>query len=102
MPAEHPAAQDHVEPTTIYVVPTGRWISGDFSGLSVTADRVWFQHVSSSLGYLRRDTTDGFSDRRVQLEEAYPNGYKVVLVLPDEDLPAEIAHHFTENADAAE
>ena len=79
--------------TTVYVVETSRW-GTDICGVSVTADRVWFSHVSSSPSYLRRDTTDGWPDRRLELEAAYPDGYKVVYVTGDDELPAEIAHHF--------
>lgn len=87
------------EKPKVYVVPTGRWGTGDIAGVSVTADRVWFQHVSSSLGWLVRDTTTGFGDRRLELEQAYPDGFEVVLVQPGDDLPAEIAHHFERSDD---
>lgn len=80
--------------TTVYVVPTGRLSIGDYAGVSMTADRVWFQHVSSNLWFLERDTTVGFRDRREQLEAAYPDGFEIVMVEPGQDLPAEIAHHF--------
>ena len=84
------------DPTKVYVVATGRWRSGDIVGVSVTADRIWFQHVSSSLSWLKRDTTDGWSDRKHQLQQAYPDGYEVIVVGPDDALPPEIAHHFNE------
>jgi hypothetical protein len=81
--------------TRIYVVVTAEWGGHDVVGCSVTADRAWFSHVSSDTRWLTRDTTDGFSDRRAQLEAAYPDGYEVVLINPGAELPAEIAHHFT-------
>lgn len=73
------------EMTTVYVVPTGRLSIGDYAGVSMTADRVWF---------LERDTTVGFKDRREQLEAAYLDGFEIVMVEPGQDLPPEIAHHF--------
>lgn len=81
--------------TRIYVVVTAEWGGHDVVGYSVSADRAWFSHVSSDARWLKRDTTDGFRDRREQLEAAYPNGYEVVLVELGAELPVEIAHHFT-------
>lgn len=78
----------------VYVVALGRWGTSDISGVSCDAERVWFEHVSSSMGWLVRDTTTGFTDRREQLEAAYPGGFRTVLVGPGDEMPREIAHHF--------
>lgn len=79
--------------TKVYVVITGRFGS-DYAGVSLTADRVWFQHVSSSTGWLVRDTTGGFSDRKAELDAAYPEGWEAVLIDKGDPMPEEIAHHF--------
>lgn len=79
--------------TNVYVVVTGSFGS-DVAGVSVAADRLWFQHVSSSTWFLERDTTDGFADRKAQLDAAYPDGWTAVLVEVGAPLPDEVAHHF--------
>jgi len=88
---------DESESTVLYVVVEARWESGDVIGCSMTADRVWFEHMSSSVTWLRQDTTTGFRDRRDLLEAAYPNGLvvKVVDLTNGDELPEEIEHHFT-------
>ena len=81
----------------VYVVALGRFGGADYAGVSCDKDRVWFQHMSSSLWYLKSDCTTGFPDRRAELEKAYPDGFETVLIdLADGGSPpAEIAHHFT-------
>ena len=76
----------------VYVVVTGGFGS-DVVGELVHPDReqLW-GHMSSSQGWLRRDLTDGFEDRREKLAAMFPDGYEVVEVGLDDPLPEPIAH----------
>lgn len=46
-----------------------------------------WQHMSSSLEWLRLDLTSGFASRREDLASRYPEGYEAVLVNRDMDNP---------------
>lgn len=77
---------------TVYVVVTGRWEGGDVSGaLVLPTGEAPFGHTSSSLDWLRRDLTSGFRDRREDLEHRFPDGYDVVVIDKDDELPADVA-----------
>ncbi len=77
----------------VYVVVTDTWRNGDVYGLSATAEKVWYQHVSSNISFLVRDTTSNFGRSKV-FAEAFPEGIEVVLVDVGDTIPEEIAHHF--------
>lgn len=76
---------------TVYVVLAAEWKSGDVSGtlLLDTGEPMW-GHLSSSRGWLWRDLTQSFNDRRRTLAERYPNGYKVLFVDVNDQLPQEV------------
>lgn len=76
---------------TVYVIVQSEWKSGDVGGsLLLDTGEVPWGHMSSSRGWLQRDLTNGFGDRRARLEALYPNGYDVVLVDADDELPADV------------
>lgn len=81
---------------SIYVVVTGRLGHGDVAGVLVVDGKPLWSHLSSSVTYLKRDLTDGFGDRKEELERRFPDGYNVeVFDLPEGDkLPDDIAHLF--------
>jgi hypothetical protein len=66
--------------------------TGDLGGALHTADgELLWSHVSSTTGWLRRDLTTGFTDRKRDLERRYPDGYDVVWLAPGDPLPWEDA-----------
>ena len=76
---------------TVYVVVHTKWLSGDVGGsLLLDTGEVLFDHLSSGVEWLTRDLTCGFADRRGELERRYPNGYKVVVICGDDDIPADV------------
>jgi hypothetical protein len=76
---------------TVYVVPHAQWSTGDISGcLLLESGEVLWSHISSSMGWLQRDLTSGFGDRREELERRYPDGYNVVVAEKEGDVPAEV------------
>lgn len=76
---------------TVYVVIDCQFGSGDVGGsLLLDTGEVKWGHLSSGLGWLQRDLTVGFTDRRVELERLYPNGYDVVVVDGDGQIPDDV------------
>lgn len=76
---------------TVYVCPQSTWGSGDVAGcLLLDTGEVPWSHMSSSMGWLTRDLTSGFTDRREELERRYPDGYEVIVAEADGDIPAEV------------
>lgn len=69
---------------TVYVVVTAQWNSDIAGCLLLDSGEVKWEHMSSGQGWLVRDLTSGFADRRAELERIYPNGYDVVLVGRDD------------------
>jgi hypothetical protein len=64
--------------------------TGDIAGALYTADgELLWSHVSSTTGWLRRDLTTGFTDRKYALEQRYPDGYDVVWNGPSDPVPWE-------------
>lgn len=71
----------------VYVLVEGRWGSGGDVGGSLWDDQgvcLW-EHVSSSVTWLRQDLTVGFSHRAQTLNEKYPDGYEVVMIDGEKD-----------------
>jgi hypothetical protein len=86
----HGAKVDDLAAPAVYVVLNTRWGAGDCSGslLLSSGEGLW-GHMSSSLGWLVRDLTIQFPDRREKLEALYPEGYMIVVadragIIPDE------------------
>jgi hypothetical protein len=75
----------------IYVVEQAKFSSGDVSGcLLLDTGEVLWGHLSSGRGWLERDLTNGFTDRRERLGALYPGGYRVVYVDADGIIPPEV------------
>lgn len=76
---------------TVYVIVGAKWQGGDVAGslLLDTGEPMW-GHMSSSEGWLWRDLTQSFNDRRQQLAQRYPDGYSVVWCISDNHIPAEV------------
>jgi len=84
-------APDTAAKPTVYVVIESEWKSGDVGGcLLLDTGEVKWSHMSSSRGWLQRDLTVGFTDRRTELERLYPNGYEVVVVDGDGQIPDDV------------
>jgi len=76
---------------TVYVVPEYQMSSGDVGGCLLRDNgEVPWSHMSSSVSWLQRDLTNGFADRREQLNAWYPNGYDVVVVTEGVEIPADV------------
>lgn len=76
---------------TVYVIPEGKWSTGDVSGcLLLPTGEVIAQHISSSEAWLVRDLTTSFADRRTDLEQRYPDGYEIVVVHAAADIPDDV------------
>lgn len=73
----------------VYAVVTAKYGHSDVGGqlFDHKGEPLW-SHLSSSEGWLWRDLTTGFTDRREALEAKYPEGYDVMCLAersPDED-----------------
>lgn len=85
--------------TKLYVVEQSKWPTGDIGGCLMTAaGEVIYSHMSSSPAWLLRDLTTNFR-RGDELAERFGE-YEVVQVHLGSDLPEEIAHHFTSEAES--
>jgi hypothetical protein len=107
---EHTPPDNADDLPIVYVVAYSRWrLHGqpsDYGGAALFGDAYSesFGHVSSSLDWLRNDTTVGFGgERRDRLRALYPQGFKrVVLDLTGDTpdvLPSAIEHLFTKATD---
>lgn len=82
----------------VYVIVESGWKGGDRAGNLMLSDgTVLWGHCSSTLDWLKRDLTIGFSDRRDALTVRYPDGFDVVVVdlVAGDEPPDEIAQFFT-------
>jgi hypothetical protein len=85
--------------TVLYIVEGARWPGGDVAGSLMTVDgEVIHSHISSSPAWLRNDLTRNFG-RAASLAERFGE-FTVVHVSLGDDLPSEIAHHFTKQGAA--
>lgn len=85
--------------TKLYVVEQSKWPTGDIGGCLMTAaGEAIYSHMSSSSSWLLRDLTVNFG-RNKELEVRFGE-YEVVQVRLGSDLPEEIAHHFTSEAES--
>lgn len=77
---------------SVYVVVQGQF--GQFGGLGgcllLDTGEVLWDHISSDLTWLTHDLTSGFSDRRIELEHRYPDGYEVVVAVQKGDVPDDV------------
>jgi len=88
---------------TVYVVIQGEWSTGDVAGALLTegGEALW-GHMSSSVGWLQRDLTNGFSDRRDELDRRYPGGYRVVVSEGWDKVPGPVQHAHKAWAEASD
>lgn len=75
----------------VYAVPQASWKTGDISGsLLLDNGEVPWSHISSGEHWLLNDLTTSFRDRAERLLELYPDGYDVVWVDGDGQIPDEV------------
>lgn len=78
----------------VYIVVLAKHSSGDVSGVLADQQGILWGHTSSSMDFLKGDLTTTFTERRMTLEDRYPDGYEVVVLDNDEPLPDVIAAYF--------
>ena len=85
---------------TLYlVVVGGPDVFGNLDGVACVPDEVLWRHTSSNMDWLRRDLTTQWSDRRLELQNRFPNGYEVVELDGRVAMPSEVAALFARPVD---